>query len=138
MFYTLTAVLIWGPRGHSDGLQNGVGLGREPSIWMINYEVIMARIAALMELPAAGRRRSQDARNDHGSDTSPDGDVLMEHILEDLSTAPQEEVLKGIASLPRTRRDKVLDIRRQIAEGTYEVADRLDRTTDRVLEAITA
>jgi len=95
----------------------------------------MARIAALMELRPTDRRKPQDARNDQ--DTSPESDVLMEQILEDLNTTPQEEVLKRIASLPRTRRDKVLDIRRQLTEGTYEVADRLDRAIDRVLEAIT-
>jgi len=98
----------------------------------------MARIAALMELQPVNRRRSQEARNDQGHDTPPDGDVLMEQILEDLSTTPPEEVSMKIASLPRTRQDKVLDIRRRIAEGTYEVADRLDRAINRVLEAITA
>jgi len=98
----------------------------------------MARIAALMELQPANRRKSQEARNDQGRDTSPDGDVLMEQILEDLSTTSQEEALKQIASLPRTRQDKVLDIRRQLAEGTYEVADRLDRAIERVLETIAA
>ncbi len=97
----------------------------------------MARIAALMELQPANRRKSQEARNDQGRDTSPDGDVLMEQILEDLSTTSQEEALKQIASLPRTRQDKVLDIRRQLAEGTYEAADWLDIAMDRVLEAIT-
>jgi hypothetical protein len=61
----------------------------------------------------------------------------MEQILEDLSTTPQEEVLERIASLPRTRQDKVLDIRRQVMEGTYAVASRLDRAIDRVLEAFT-
>jgi hypothetical protein len=62
----------------------------------------------------------------------------MEQILEDLNTTPQEEVLTKIASLPRTRQDKVLDIRRQLTEGTYAVADRLDRAIDRILEAVTA
>ena len=98
----------------------------------------MARIAALMELQPTDRRRSHDARNDQGPDTSPDGSVLMEEILGDLSTTPQEEVLKRITSLPNIRRRKVLDIRRQLMEGTYEVAGRLDRAIDRVLEAITA
>ena len=98
----------------------------------------MARIAALMELRPTDRRRPQDAGYDPRHGTSPKGDVLMEQILEDLDTTPQEEVLKRIASLPRTRRDKVLDIRRQLTEGTYEVAGRLDRAIDRVLEAITA
>jgi hypothetical protein len=97
----------------------------------------MARIAALVELQPANRRKSQRVRNDQGHDTSPDGDVLMEQILEDLSTRHQEEVLTEIASLPRTRQDKVLNIRRQLTEGTYAVADRLDVVIDRVLEVIT-
>jgi len=62
----------------------------------------------------------------------------MQQILEDLSITPQEAVLTKIASLPRARQDKVLSIRRQLTEGTYAVADRLDRVIDRVLEAITA
>jgi anti-sigma28 factor (negative regulator of flagellin synthesis) len=98
----------------------------------------MARIAAVMELQPTDLRRSQNARNDQGRDTSPSGDALMARILENMNTTPQEEVLKRITSLPNIRRVKVLDIRRQITEGTYEVADRLDRAIDRVLEAITA
>lgn len=43
-----------------------------------------------------------------------------------------------IASLPRSRQDKVLAIRRQLAEGTYTVAHRLDETIDRILETLTA
>jgi hypothetical protein len=97
----------------------------------------MARIAALMELRLTDRRKPQDARHDQGYDASPDGDVWMEHILENMKTTPPEEVLKRITSLPANRRGKVLDIRRQIADGIYEVADRLDTVIDRVLEAIT-
>jgi anti-sigma28 factor (negative regulator of flagellin synthesis) len=138
MFCILTAALILGPRGHSDGLQSTVGLSCEPDIWTTSYEVLMARIATLMELPLTDRRKPLEAGNDQGRNASPNGDALTEQILGDTNTTPQEEVLKRIASLPRTRRDKVLDIRRQIAEGTYEVADRLDKAIDRVLETITA
>ena len=138
MCYVFTAVVILGLRGHSDGLHDIVVWRRAPGIWMISYEVIMARIAALMESQPADRRRSKEARNDQGPDTPSEGFVLMEQILEDLSTTSQEEVLQRIASLPRTRRDKVLDIRRQLVEGTYAVTDRLDKAIDRVLEAITA
>ena len=98
----------------------------------------MARIAALMERPLTDHCRLLEAGNDQGRDASPNGDALMERILGNMNATPQEEVLKRIASLPRTRRDKVLDIRRQIVEGTYEVADHLERTVDRVLDAITA
>jgi anti-sigma28 factor (negative regulator of flagellin synthesis) len=97
----------------------------------------MATIAAITELQPIDRRRSQNARNDQGRDTSPTGDVSMEQILENMNAAPQEDVLKRITSLPPIRQGKVLDIRRQIADGTYDVTDRLDGTIDRILEAIT-
>ena len=137
MFYTFTAVLTLGPGGHSDGPKDVGGLGREPDIWTTNYEVIMATIAAVTELQTTDRRRSQHARNDQGRDTSPTGDVLMEQILENMNTTPQEDVLKRITSLPPIRQGKVLDIRRQIADGTYDVADRLDAAMDRILETLT-
>jgi len=96
----------------------------------------MATIAAVTELQPTDRRRPRNAGNDQGRDTSPTGNVLMVRILKNMNTTPQEEVLKRITSLPDIRRGKVLDIRRQLTEGTYEVADRLDRVIDRVLEAI--
>jgi hypothetical protein len=98
----------------------------------------MARTAALMELRPTDRRKPQDGRYDQGCDTSPDGDVLMEHILENMNATPPEEVLKRVTSLPPNRQATVVSIRRQLTRGTYEVAGRLDRVIDRVLEAITA
>jgi fido (protein-threonine AMPylation protein) len=98
----------------------------------------MATIAAVTDLQLTDPCISQNAGNDQGRDTSPNGDVLMEQILENINTTPQEEVLKRIASLPDIRLCKVLNIHRQLTEGTYEVAGRLDRAIDRVLEAITA
>jgi len=98
----------------------------------------MSTITAVTELQLTDPCISQNARNDQEHDTSPDGDVFMEHILENINTTPQEEVLKRIASLPDIRLCKVLDIRRQLTEGTYEVADRLDRAIERVLETIAA
>ena len=62
----------------------------------------------------------------------------MERILGKMNTTPQEEVLKRIASLPNIRQGKVLRVRRQVTDGTYEVVDRLNRVIDGVLEAITA
>jgi hypothetical protein len=55
-----------------------------------------------------------------------------------MNTTPHEEALKRIAFLPPIRQCKVLDIRRQIMDGTYDMADRLDKAMDRVLEALTA
>jgi anti-sigma28 factor (negative regulator of flagellin synthesis) len=97
----------------------------------------MARIAALMELQPAARRKSLEVRNDQGRDASPNDDGLMEQILENMRSTPWEEVLKRIACSPQIRRGKVLSIRRQITEGTYEIEDRVDGAIDGVLEAIT-
>jgi len=98
----------------------------------------MATITAVTELQLTDHCRSQNARNDQGHDTPPNGDVLMEQILGNMNTTPQEEVLKRITSLPDIRLCKVLNIRRQLTEGTYEVADRLDRAIERILETIAA
>jgi anti-sigma28 factor (negative regulator of flagellin synthesis) len=63
---------------------------------------------------------------------------LTEQVLESIDSTPWEEALKRITSLPHIRRCKVLDIRRQITDGTYDLADRLVKAMDRVLEALTA
>lgn len=138
MFHILTAVLIVGLTGGSDDLQNIGGLGREPDIQTISSEVIMTAIAIVVEHQPADRRKPQDVKDNQRRDAAPNGDVLMERIFEKMNTTPQEEVLKRITSLPDIRRGKVLRIRRQVTDGTYQVADRLDETIDRVLEAITA
>jgi anti-sigma28 factor (negative regulator of flagellin synthesis) len=95
----------------------------------------MAREQALSTLPSAERRESRDARNDQGRDATPNGDVL---ILGNGNTTSQEEAMQRIASLSPIRQGKVLDIRRRIAAGTYELTARLDKAIDRVLEAVTA
>jgi hypothetical protein len=94
----------------------------------------MATVQALSELPFANHRRSQGTGNDQGCHASPHGEALT---LANRNTTSQEEALKRIASLPTHRRDKVLGIRCQIANGTYEVSRRLDGAMERVLEALT-
>ena len=97
----------------------------------------MATIATATKLRCTDRRRSRNTRDDWGRHTPPHSGVLMGQTLENMNATPREKVSRRIASLPDTRRNKVLDIRRRIAEGTYEIADRLDKAVDQVLEAIT-
>jgi len=137
MFHILTAVLIVGLTGGSDDLQNIGGLGREPDIQTISSEVIMTAIAIVVEHQPADRRKPQDVKDNQRRDAAPNGDVLMERIFEKMNTTPQEEVLKRIASLPDIRQSKVLRIRRQVTDGTYQVIGRLDDAIDRILGAIT-
>jgi len=64
-------------------------------------------------------------------------DLVMEEILENISTTPIGQVLKRIASLPEVRREKVLDVRRQLTEGNYDLNERLNIAIDKVLEDLT-
>jgi hypothetical protein len=67
-----------------------------------------------------------------------DEDLLMEQILANINTTPIGQVLKKIAVLPEVRKEKVLDLRRKITEGRYDLNERLDMALDRVLEELTA
>lgn len=62
----------------------------------------------------------------------------MEQILENINTTPIGQVLKKIALLPEVRKEKILEVRRQLTEGQYDLNDRLDVALDRVLEDLTA
>jgi anti-sigma28 factor (negative regulator of flagellin synthesis) len=70
-------------------------------------------------------------------DLSSDRDLVMEQILENIHNTPLGQVLKRIAALPDVRRKKVLDLRRKITEGKYDVGERLDIALDKVLEDLT-
>jgi anti-sigma28 factor (negative regulator of flagellin synthesis) len=67
-----------------------------------------------------------------------DDDMVMEQILENIHNTPIGQVLKAIASLPEVRRQKILNLRRQITEGKYDVTERLDLAIDKVLEDLTS
>ena len=70
--------------------------------------------------------------------STPNEDIMMEEILENLNTTPIGQVLKKIASLPEIRKDKVLSVRRQLTDGKYDLNERLNIALDRVLEDLTA
>ena len=82
-----------------------------------------------------GQNRQVD---DVDESLAPDKDFIMEQILENLNTTPIGKVLKKIASLPDGRKDKVLDVRKQLTEGKYELNEYLDVALDKVLEDLTA
>lgn len=65
-------------------------------------------------------------------------DSLMEEILDNIHNTPVGQVLGRIAALPEVRREKILDVRRRLDEGLYDVNGRLEVALDRVLEDLTA
>ena len=63
-----------------------------------------------------------------------DEDFLMEQILESMNSTPLGKVLKKIASLPEIRQEKVLEVRRQLTQGKYDLNGGLDVAVDKVIE----
>jgi hypothetical protein len=85
-----------------------------------------------------GRFGSQDQRaKAGGSDVTAEEDLVMEQILDNLNNTPIGQVLLRIASLPEIRKNKVLDVRRQLTQGKYDLSTRLDVALDKVMEELT-
>jgi negative regulator of flagellin synthesis FlgM len=63
--------------------------------------------------------------------------MIMEQILKNITATPIGQVLKKIASLPEVRQEKILNLRRQLTEGKYNLNERLDDVLDKVLEELT-
>jgi len=78
-----------------------------------------------------GQNRQEDPVDEN---LAPDEDLIMEQILENISSTPIGQVLEKIASLPEVRVKKVLNVRRQLTEGKYNLNERLDVALDKVLD----
>ncbi len=78
-----------------------------------------------------GQNRQDDPVDEN---LAPDEDLIMEQILENISTTPIGQVLKRISSLPEVRTEKVLNVRRKLTEGKYNLNERLDVALDKALE----
>ena len=95
----------------------------------------MARLVEMPELQSSDQSDSSDWQGDGSTKRlEQETDGLMEDILENINATPIGRVLKRIGSLPEVRKGKVLNLRRQITEGTYDARDHLDAALDRVLE----
>ena len=84
-------------------------------------------------------RKDWLASQQHNSEDMFDGltaddDLLMEQILDNMNSTPIGQVLKQIASLPDSSRQKVLRVRRQLTEGRYDLNEHLDVALEKVLD----
>ena len=84
--------------------------------------------------PLEGQNPATEPANEN---LSQEEDLLMEQILENINSTPIGQVLKKIAALPEVRKEKVLDVRRQLTEGKYDLNERLNVALDKVLEELT-
>ena len=96
----------------------------------------------VVEMPSINSNDHFEGRNRHVDSLSEenlamDGDLLMEQILENINTTPVGQMLKKIASLPEVRKEKVVNVRRQLTEGKYNLNERLDIALEKVLEDLT-
>jgi len=99
----------------------------------------MARLVEMPDVRSNDQYEAKEGRFDKAPDRSVmSDDILMETILENIHDTPIGQVLKRIGQLPEVRRGKVMNLRRRLDEGSYEVNDRLDAVLDRVLEDLTA
>ncbi len=99
---------------------------------------LVNRVVTMRDFDVNGCFENQDSGAElTGRDLSADKDLLMEEILDNISTTPLGQVLKKIASLPDVRGDKVLEIRRRLTKGQYDLGERLDIALDKVLEDLT-
>ena len=93
----------------------------------------------MTEFNANSRFERKNCRVDPvGEGLANDKDIMMEQILNNINTTPIGQVLRKIALLPEVRKEKVLDVRRQLTEGKYDLDERLDVALDKVLEQLTA
>jgi len=100
---------------------------------LMNKVVKMPNLDSNSRFDGETRRMHMEKHN-----LATDEDLLMEQILANINTTPIGQVLKKIAMLPEVRKEKVLNLRRQITEGRYNLNKRLDVALDKVLEELTA
>ena len=121
------------------GIQDIVVTAFQTKIWMLSPVTTPSKV---VEMPNLGPNGLRESRN-HEADSvdrnlASDEDLLMEQILENINSTSIGQVLKKIASLPEARREKVLDLRRQLTEGKYNLNERLDIALDKFLEDLTS
>ena len=94
----------------------------------------------VVEMPDFSYKNSTEREGYHAEsvaeDLATEQDLLLEQILKNINTTPIGQVLKKIASLPEVRRDKILNVRRQLTKGNYDLNERLNFALDRVLEEL--
>ena len=129
----------WGPKRDLWDIQYIVVAVIRSKIRIFSAEVCSMKVNRMSNIG------SNDCFQDEGNQGVPlgeglsaDDDLLMEQILDNMNTTPIGLVLKKIASLPECRRKRVLEVRRQLTDGEYDLNERLDVVLERVLEDLSA
>ena len=79
-------------------------------------------------------KKEQPIKSPNTEEMTLEEDMLMESILDNLNSTPIGQVLKRITSLPELRQKKVLDVRKRISLGHYDLDEQLDIALEKVLK----
>ncbi|MGA2916577.1 MAG: flagellar biosynthesis anti-sigma factor FlgM [Sedimentisphaerales bacterium] len=63
-------------------------------------------------------------------------DCKTEELLQAGAKTPLGQLLGKIAQLPEVRFEKVLNLRRQICRGNYQLDEKLEAATDKIIEEL--
>jgi hypothetical protein len=100
--------------------------------WLANGQT--TRVEIMSRFEQQNVHEHNDELASFGREFAYQDDLTMEQILENLNHTPLGQVLKRIASMPEVRRKKVLEVRRSLSTGQYELNERLDRALEKVFE----
>lgn len=117
--------------------QDIVVVGSESKAWTVFASKPVNKVVRMPLSDSNGCFETENKADPVRDRLAPDDDLVMEQILENINSTPIGQVLKKIASLPEVRKEKVLDLRRQITRGEYDLNERLDVAVDKVLEQLT-
>jgi hypothetical protein len=82
------------------------------------------------------RHNRKQTRKQIGEPLDASRDLLAEELLNNINTTPIGRLLKEIAAMPEIRQEKVLNMRKQLNGGEYDLNRHLDLALDRVLEEL--
>lgn len=117
--------------------QDIVVVGSESKEWTVFASKPVNKVVRMPSSDSNGCFETENKADSMRDRLAPDDDLVMEQILENINSTPIGQVLKKIASLPEVRKEKVLNLRRQITRGEYDLNERLDVAVDKVLEQLT-
>lgn len=78
----------------------------------------------------------EDNSSEAGDVSANDDMLSAEDVLHNMNSTPIGQLLKKISQMPEIRTQKVLETRKSILEGEYDLDERLDRVLERVLDEL--
>ena len=78
----------------------------------------------------------EDNTSEAGDFSAHEDMLSAEDVLHNMNSTPIGQLLKKISQMPEIRSQKVLETRKSILDGEYDLDERLDSVLERVLEEL--